>query len=160
MTDMNIPQLTQPSRFNSYEVNERMNSLRTALRTGSTRISRLPGQPYPVVLRASVASVFGLRPDDFNTEFFAPATLRRFAAFFAVPQILDLETGALHSPSQDELAWAVQNFINRRKEPWKQFFNTYAPKKEWVKPLDEVNDPLEILDGDTMVENSTAEDNQ
>lgn len=146
------------TRFNRADVAYAMGAFRKSLRLGMVRVSRLPGIPFETALRREVAAQFGIKSTDFNTDYFAPATLKRLADFFEFPHHFDKTTGTYETPTQDEIAWAVQNFINRRKQPWDKFVARVLPKMV-LKPLDEVNDPLEILDGDTMVLSSEARDN-
>ena len=47
-------------------------------------------------------------PIEFTTENFNPQTLTRFDTLFAVPE----------TATRDQVATAIQNFINRRKDPW------------------------------------------
>lgn len=73
-------------------------------------------------LRSAVASFFGIDKDAFNTENFNPQTLKRFATLFDVPKYVASPEGSKivqwKYPTQDDYAWALRNFINRRAVPW------------------------------------------
>lgn len=131
-----------------------MSGFRNALRSGQVRITRLPGREFESVLRHEIAAQFGLKPTDWNTENFRPATLKRFADFFAFPHHFDNETGSYHLPTQDEIAWAVQNFINRRKNPWNRFVARALGELVQVPNVTNFN-----TEEDRMVVNSEEQDN-
>lgn len=100
--------------YNINDINVQLSYLREQLRTGKVRIAFYVNKN---ALRLEVASLFGIGKDDFNTENFHRRTLRRFAKLFDVPKRQD----TLHTlpwPTQDETAWALTNFINRRSDPW------------------------------------------
>lgn len=97
--------------YNINDINVQLSYLREQLRTGKNRIVFSVNKN---ALRLEVASLFGIGQDDFNTENFHRRTLRRFAKLFDVPI-----TDAFYAyPTQDETAWALTNFINRRSDPW------------------------------------------
>lgn len=104
------------NRFNITDIKLTLSDLRAQVRSNSTVISVRTDKKY---LRLAVASAFGIDPDAFNTENFNPQTLRRFAHLFDVP-FLD-HGDHQHYPSQDDIATALQNFINRRKDVWAHF---------------------------------------
>lgn len=72
------------------------------------------------LLRNAIAQRFGISPDAFNTENFNPQTLKRFATLFDVPKtpLLTEKITGWKYPTQDQYAWALRNFINRRANPW------------------------------------------
>lgn len=69
-------------------------------------------------LRNAIASAFGIDKDAFNSENFNPQTMRRFAKLFAIPTRAE---SSFQYPSQDDVATALQSFINRRANPWSHF---------------------------------------
>ncbi len=92
-----------------------LSDLRSKIRNGQIT---LYFRSEPQALRKAVAFAFGLQDaDSFNTENFNPQTLKRFAKLFDVPQFINEEL-ATRYPSNDDAAWALQNFINRRADPW------------------------------------------
>lgn len=84
-------------------------------------------------LRPAVAAAFGIDKDAFNTENFNPQTLKRFATLFDVPKYVASPEGSKivqwKYPNQDDYAWALRNFINRRAVPWSHV------TIEFAKPL-------------------------
>jgi len=99
------------SRYTNEDIKLTLSALRSDVRNGRTIVAN--GQ-----LRNVVAQAFGFDVDAFNTENFNPQTFRRFAKLFAIPQGVSQDSGTVRWPSQDEYAWALQNFINRRGNPW------------------------------------------
>lgn len=98
-------------RFNRKDLQGTLTIFRNNLREGKVILN----WNEPNNLRINVASVFGIKPQDFNAEYFDKRTIERFAALFAVPLGPNLDW---RHPTLDEVATAVQNFINRRQEPW------------------------------------------
>lgn len=94
-----------------------LSDLRSKIRNGVVTVS------YKTIgssaLKDIVASKFGVL--DFNKHDFNPQTLRRFEVLFDVPKPPTL-FGTLPDkmlwPTQDDTATALQNFINRRSDPW------------------------------------------
>lgn len=103
------------SKFTNKDIAEVLGVLRTGIRNGTTI--------YDGKLRDAVKKAFGGGEflDIFTAENFNPQTLKRFEILFNVPR--EPQTGisqikAWRYPSQDDYAWALQNFINRRANPW------------------------------------------
>lgn len=103
------------SRFTNTNVKLTLSDLRSKIRNGVVIVSYSSGGID--ALRSTVAVAFGIDKDDFNTENFNPQTFRRFAKLFDVPMIKG-ELDKIYYPTQDETATALQNFINRRADPW------------------------------------------
>lgn len=87
------------------DINAVLTVLRDQLRNG---VVALPLRWNRNALRNDIASRLGLEGYAFNTGNFHPKTLQRFATLFDIPVGI----------SQDDTAWALQNFMNRRKDPW------------------------------------------
>lgn len=104
------------NRFTNTNVKLTLSDLRSKIRNGVVRVNYREN-----TLRNNVAIAFGIDADDFNTDNFNPQTYRRFGKLFAVPMRPTL-FGTLPDemlwPTQDETATALQNFINRRADPW------------------------------------------
>lgn len=104
------------ARFTNKTINEALTDLRKGLRTGTVKVTQ--GD-----LRSLVAIDLGIGKDDFNTENFNPQTLKRLAHLFEnvpmKPRTGTTQIVAMGYPSQDDYAWALQNFMNRRADPWK-----------------------------------------
>lgn len=110
-------------RYTNNDIKLTLSSLRSQIRNGQVTLyfRALPGRPAEGgnALRKAVANAFGFGVDDFNTENFNPQTLKRFAKLFDVPTVVPpMGTLPVTYPSNDEAAWAIQNFINRRADPW------------------------------------------
>lgn len=101
-------------RFNRIDVKGNLTVMRDQLRQGKLRIN----WDIPNHFRIEVASAFGIKPSDFNAEYFDKRTLDRFAHLFAVPRGPHMDWS---NPSPDELATTIQNFINRRVDIWSQY---------------------------------------
>lgn len=102
------------SNYTNNDIKLTLGQLSSDIRNGRTRI--VLGN-----FRTIVATAFGIDKDAFNTENFNPQTLKRFATLFAEPKTPKDTTSAIASynyPTQDQYAWALRNFINRRAEPW------------------------------------------
>lgn len=101
------------SRFTNDTINRKLSNLRQKLRDGTVTISggRLK---EAVEFELSNEGLIITLPSVgfFTAARFNPQTLRRFETLFAVP-----DYG--HYPTQDEYAWALNNFQNRRSDPWK-----------------------------------------
>lgn len=110
------------SRFNNNDLFIALSDLRSAIRNGTVT---LYFRTDPDALRKAVAATLSLQDADaFNTENFNPQTLKRFATLFAVPRRSETSTSKIAAwryPSQDDAAKALQNFINRRANPWSHF---------------------------------------
>lgn len=112
------------ARFTNKSINEALLGLRNDIRNGHITLAfRTDSQ----ALRKAVAATLGIDgPDAFNTENFNKQTLQRFATFFAVPRQPVTSTSQIAAwryPSTDEVAWAMQNFMNRRANPWSHVAN-------------------------------------
>lgn len=93
--------------FTAIDVKNVLSTMRDDLREGRLN---LPLRFNKTALQEEVASRFGLKPQDLTCDFaFSPKTLERFVILFQQqpPEV-----------TQDDVATALQNFINRRKEPW------------------------------------------
>ena len=90
-------------------VNMKLMMLRVDLRNGKVRV--MDGDLKSVVMER-------LGPVKLH-----PATEARFTKLFNVPWWTDGQ-GKTRHPSQDDYARAIQNFINRRFEPWAWFADT------------------------------------
>ena len=110
------------SRYTNNDTRLLLGDLRSKIRNG---IVTLYFRTDKDAMRKAVAAAFSLQDaDSFNTENFNPQTLLRFAKLFDVPMYSytdkyypDGQKG-MRYPSQDDAAAAIQNFINRRKDPW------------------------------------------
>lgn len=92
-------------RLSNDTINASLRDLRVQIREGKVNVQHaFPDNFQRVVLTALGAAD---TPENFN-----PQTLRRLNVLFDVPP---LDKGY---PSQDQTAWAIQNFINRRSNPW------------------------------------------
>lgn len=102
------------SRYTNNDIKLTLSDLRSKIRNGVVTVT------YNVygakALRIRVEATFGVKitsTADFNSQ-----TLRRFEKLFDVPsELLDFGQ-TLKWPTQDETATALQNFINRRSDPW------------------------------------------
>lgn len=93
------------ARLNNEDIKFYLTNLRRELRSNNTWINFR----NPTDFRTVVAAALGIEDkDSFNTQNFDPQVVRRFANLFDVP---------VH-PTQNEAATALQNFINRRANPW------------------------------------------
>lgn len=98
------------ARYKTQDIKLILSDLRSKVRNGVITISY--NRDGVNALRNAVASAFDNR--EFSSEHFNPQTLLRFDQLFDVPNpIYDIKW-----PTADETAWALQNFINRRAEPW------------------------------------------
>jgi hypothetical protein len=129
------------SQFNRNEVATNLQQLRNDLRSGKARINWAKKDGF----REIVASVFGLKPTDFNTKNFRRSTLDRFARLFAVPKGAALDW---RNPTPDETAWALQHFINRRHDVWTFFevkmvghATVNADDEAFIKEIEQIMDP-------------------
>lgn len=109
------------SRFTNTNVKLTLSDLRSKIRNGVVVVGYSSGGID--ALRSNVAVAFGIDKDDFNTENFNPQTFRRFAKLFDVPNLGQMGSNYMDNlarrwPTQDETATALQNFINRRSDPW------------------------------------------
>lgn len=105
-------------RMTNNDINTDLTYLRTSIRDGNTIVSYREDEQ---ALRNVVAATLGIDRDAFNSENFKPQTLKRFASLFDVPKWPTTGTTpntAWIFPTQDETAAAIQNFMNRRKNPW------------------------------------------
>jgi hypothetical protein len=98
------------ARYTNADIKEKLGDLRSKIRDGKVTLYFRTDKD---ALRKAVAFAFDLQdPDAFNTENFNSQTLVRFAKLFDIPKV------EFRYPSQDDAAWALQNFINRRANPW------------------------------------------
>lgn len=98
-------------RLSNDTINANLRDLRVQIREGKVNVQHaFPGNFSRVVLTAlgSLAAT----PENYN-----PQTLRRFKVLFNVPG----------TPTQDQTAWALQNFINRRSDPWSHVTRKSTP---------------------------------
>lgn len=104
------------NRLNAHDIFAALTSFRNDLRTGVVTVSY---RTDPQALRFAAATALSLKDsDEFNTNNFNPQTLKRFANLFDVPFDINEEDRTTDWPTQDETATAVQNFLNRRFNPW------------------------------------------
>lgn len=95
------------STYSNKQINVILTSLRADLREGKVN---LPLRFNRSALKQEIARRIGVQPDDLACgEAFNPQTRDRFAILF---------TQQPQEVTQDDVAKALQNFINRRKEPW------------------------------------------
>lgn len=101
---------TDTYRWTNDDINISLAQLRELIRVGAIHVAlnAKPGEGYN--MRDVVAHALGIDPDAFNTQNFKPKTLLRFAQLLGTEKLLN--------PTQDQIAWALTNFINRRKDPW------------------------------------------
>lgn len=124
-------------RYTNNDIKLTLSDLRSKIRNGQVTLHfrPIPGKPNTgggSQLRNVVANAFGIDADAFNTDNFIPMTLKRFAKLFDVPSYPQTSVDAGSSfryPSQDDAAWALQNFINRRADVWSHVRPT-PPKAE------------------------------
>ncbi len=116
--------------FTSAQVADHLFWMRDALREGHRVVS--PTGPFKS-LADLITFDFGFGRDEHkkllcSSEGIVPPKIaERFGRLFAVPE---------GKVTQDDYAWAIQNFINRRKEPWAFWYN--RQNKQTLKLLDEV----------------------
>lgn len=105
------------ARLNKVEINLALSAFRNDLREGRVTVYYRDSN---TALRDAIAAVLNVGPEGFNTENFYPQTFKRFATLFDVPFYpATPDSPAVNVwPSQDDTATAIQNFINRRAEPW------------------------------------------
>lgn len=101
------------AQYTNKDIKLILSTLRSKIRNGQVT---LYFRSDKTALRKAVASAFGFDADAFNTENFNPQTLKRFATLFDIP--VEISSGLPRYPSNDDAAWALQNFINRRADPW------------------------------------------
>jgi hypothetical protein len=108
------------SRFTNSQIKEALTELRIALREGKTRVDLKQANALQNVVGASLRGL--LREDTvvldaslFSRAYMNPQTAYRFKKFF------DEAPNASVNP--DDTAWALQNFINRRADPWGFWYN-------------------------------------
>lgn len=108
------------ARFTNATINAALGHLRTDIRDGKA-IVYFKDQGVPHLKRLIVAYLFENTievSDALSSEYFNPQTLRRFDKLFDVPSYLgDFGTSTVY-PTQDDTAKAIQNFMNRRIDPW------------------------------------------
>jgi hypothetical protein len=106
------------ARFTNKTINVALGELRTNIREGKT-IVYFRNEGVEHLKRLIVAALGGEANSDawFSKEFFNPQTLRRFEKLFDVPTYI-MVSGSNTYPTQDDTATALQNFINRRSDPW------------------------------------------
>lgn len=106
------------SRFTNDTINRKLSNLRQKLRDGTVTVSggRLK---EAVEFELSNEGLIITLPSVgfFTAARFNPQTLRRFETLFEVP--MTDHQDHVHYPTQDEYAWALNNFQNRRSDPWK-----------------------------------------
>lgn len=109
------------TRLLNTTINYALGDLRTKIREGKITVYfRDEGVGH---LKRLVAGAFGYNSEVLiDKDVFNPQTIRRFEKLFDVPvgqmgseYINNLDA---RYPTQDETATAIQNFINRRSDPW------------------------------------------
>lgn len=103
------------NRFTNPEINTALRNLRVQIREGKVNVQHAFAGNFSRVVSAALGNA------EFNSENFNPQTVRRFTELFNVPQNGD------KWPSQDQTAWALQNFINRRGSVWAHVLPKEAP---------------------------------
>jgi hypothetical protein len=107
------------SRFTNSDIRQLLSDLRSKIRNGQVTVYV---RSDPANLRRAVASVFptqesSLDVDPFTTNNFNLRTLDRFERLFAIPDLV----------SQDDIATALQKFINRRAQVWEHVLSRDVP---------------------------------
>lgn len=105
------------ARYKTQDIKLILSDLRSKVRNGVITISYT--RDGVNALRNAVISAFDNR--EFSSEHFNPQTLLRFDQLFDVPNFPRTSVSQISAtkwPTADETAWALQNFINRRAEPW------------------------------------------
>lgn len=100
------------ARFNNRDIKARLSSLRSAIREG---VVHLTFSKNPSVLWNVMYRTFDDKP--WTVDNFNPQTLVRLNAFVDTMPVLN-HGDHEHFPTSDEVATAIQNFINRRANPW------------------------------------------
>lgn len=110
------------SRYTNNDIKLTLSDLRSKIRNGVVVVGY---KTTALALRQAVALAFKTDAVTFNTDAnFNPQTVRRFEKLFDVPvcdNLAEYKAGAasiVHYPTQDETATALQNFLNRRADPW------------------------------------------
>lgn len=94
------------ARFTNKTINAALSELRISIREGRTTVYfRDKGVIH---LKRLVGAALDV---PFSKEYFNPQTLRRFDKLFETVPFAPF-------PTQDDTATALQNFINRRSDPW------------------------------------------
>lgn len=99
------------TRYTSKDLNKKLSLLRNDIRDGNVKIV-MGG------FKRIVMAVLGSPNVQLTAEFFNPSTIKRLEVLFDVP--VEPSFGAIPTgyPTQDNYAWALTNFINRRRDPW------------------------------------------
>lgn len=100
--------------FTNSQIATLLGSARIDLRNGVRRVY------YSQNGKDALRTFFYLRFNVTDLSAFKKPMQKRLETLFDVPQITTAE-GSTRFPTQDETAWALQNFINRRAEPWAFF---------------------------------------
>lgn len=115
------------AKYTNKDIAAVLGKLRSDIRNGATIYDgRLKETVYSAFINAPGEVMSG---DFFSPDNFNPQTLKRFEKLFEVPReprSNETRTGggglsqikAWRYPTQDDYAWALQNFINRRANPW------------------------------------------
>lgn len=104
------------NRLTNDQIKQALTSLRNDLRSGKTTVYLRDPENFPRVVTNYLKPYFNTTAmaiadaDVFDKGCMAPQTVRRFKEFFA-----KAPNGGV---SQDDIATAVQNFINRRTDIW------------------------------------------
>lgn len=92
-------------RLNNETINKALRELRDQIREGKITVHHA----FPDNFKRIVVAALGV---ELSSEFLNPQTVRRLTTLLSVPLY------GSKWPSQDQTAWAIQNFINRRSYPW------------------------------------------
>jgi hypothetical protein len=108
------------SRLTNSQIKSALTELRVALREGKQRVGMENSNALKTVVGAALRGLYPegtvvLDADLFSRKSMHPTTASRFAAFFGEAPV--------DRVAPDDIAWALQNFMNRRADPWKFWFN-------------------------------------
>lgn len=103
------------ARFRNTTINKALVELRTSIREGKTTVYFKDQGPSHLKRLVAAALETTVEMLD-NNEYFNPQTVHRLNVLFNVP--FDALNFNKVYPTQDDTATALQNFINRRKDPW------------------------------------------
>lgn len=93
-------------RLSNESINSALRDLRVQIREGKVHVQHAFAGNFPRVVSGALGGV------EYNSDNFNPQTINRLTVLFNVPQNGD------KWPTPDQTAWALQNFINRRSDPW------------------------------------------
>lgn len=113
------------TRFTNTTINAALGELRTSIREGKTTVYfRDQGVSHLKRLVLAALGLYATDEEGFSKENFNPQTVRRFEKLFDVPVYAEIDVyypdkmQGKRFPTQEETATAIQNFMNRRMDPW------------------------------------------